>query len=35
MNLLLYLFEGLCNMALNTVITVCNFDPSDFEEEPT
>ena len=32
MNLLLSLFEGLCNMALNTVITVCDFDPRDFEE---
>lgn len=35
MNLLLSLFEGMCNMALNTVITVCDFDPSDFEEEPS
>lgn len=34
MNLLVSLFEDLCNMALNTVITVCDFDPEDFEEEP-
>lgn len=34
MNLLLSLFEGMCNMALNTVITVCDFYPSDFEEAP-
>ena len=35
MNLLLSLFEGMCNLALNTVITVCGFDPDDFEEDPT
>lgn len=35
MNILLSLFEGMCNMALNTVITVCDFDPDDFEEDPT
>ena len=35
MNLLLSLFEGMCNLTLNTVITVCDFDPEDFEEEPT
>lgn len=35
MSILLSLFEGMCNMALNTVITVCGFDPEDFEEEPT
>lgn len=35
MNILLSLFEGMCNMALNTVITVCGFDPDDFEEDPT
>lgn len=35
MNLLLSLFEGMCNMALNTVIKVCDFDPDDFEEEPS
>lgn len=34
MNLLLSLFEVLCNMTLNTVITVCDFDPDDFEEDP-
>lgn len=34
MNILLSLFEGLFNMTLNTVITVCDFDPSDFEEAP-
>lgn len=33
MNLLLSIFEGMCNMALNTVITVCNFDPSEFEKK--
>lgn len=35
MNLLLSLFEGMCDLALNTVITVCGFDPDDFEEEPS
>lgn len=34
MNILLSLFEGMCNIALNTVIAVCDFDPEDFEEEP-
>ena len=33
MNILLSLFEGMCDLALNTVITVCGFDPDDFEEE--
>ncbi len=33
MNLLLSIFEGMYDLALNTVITVCNFDPSEFEEK--
>ncbi len=33
MDMLLSIFEGMCNMALDTVITVCGFDPEDFEEE--
>lgn len=35
MDKILSIFEGICNMALSTVITVCDFDPDDFEEEPT
>lgn len=35
MNILLSLFEGMCDLTLNTVITVCGFDPEDFEEDPT
>lgn len=35
MNLLLSLFEGMYDLALNTVIKVCDFDPEDFEEEPS
>lgn len=34
MNLLLSLFEGMRNLTLNTVITVCDFDPDAFEEVP-
>lgn len=33
MDMLLSIFEGMCNLALGAVITVCGFDPDDFEEE--
>lgn len=33
MNTILSLFEGMCNLALGAVITVCGFDPEEFEEE--
>ena len=35
MSLLLSLFEGMCDLALTAVIKVCDFDPEDFEEEPS
>lgn len=35
MNTILSLFEGMCNLTLGAVITVCGFDPEDFEEEPS
>ncbi len=33
MDMLLSIFEGMCNLTLGAVITVCGFDPEEFEEE--
>ena len=35
MSILLSLFEGMCDLTLTAVIKVCDFDPEDFEEEPS
>lgn len=35
MSFLLSLFEGMYDLTLTAVIKVCNFDPEDFEEEPS
>lgn len=34
MSMLLSIFESMCDLALGAVITVCGFDPEDFEGEP-
>lgn len=35
MNILLSLFEGMCDLTLAAVIKLYDLDPEDFEEEPS